>query len=104
MQSLISPVTKAILVALFIFAILLILYVILWISQVFFSIRCDSFKTPGLRITVPCHGEAEGKALFPECHSDSRGSAVAPAPCTVWEFDFQLHPAASSPWGFLPAV
>ncbi|KAJ7410830.1 hypothetical protein BTVI_52134 [Pitangus sulphuratus] len=30
MQSLISPVTKAILVALFIFAILLILYVILW--------------------------------------------------------------------------
>ncbi|KAL6481689.1 hypothetical protein MHYP_G00097690 [Metynnis hypsauchen] len=30
MQSLISPVTKAVLVALFIFAILLILYVILW--------------------------------------------------------------------------
>lgn len=30
MQSLVSPVTKALLVALFIFAILLILYVILW--------------------------------------------------------------------------
>lgn len=30
MQALVSPVTKALLVALFIFAILLILYVILW--------------------------------------------------------------------------
>lgn len=51
MQSLISPVTKAILVALFIFAILLILYVILW--YICTDVDCDHgiwFWRPKLRI------------------------------------------------------
>ncbi|RMC06732.1 hypothetical protein DUI87_16177 [Hirundo rustica rustica] len=48
MQSLISPVTKAILVALFIFAILLILYVILCsYTTLLDMVRCGAEVVPG---------------------------------------------------------